>query len=318
MRVIDKRSILVVGLFLGSFGCAANQKTEPYVPAMKYASDTGSAISRGGLAWQGAVYEEKTADGRAQLRLANSPLPRSQIGVPQIKAEQTIPTVQGVQMAGAATLPDGVRVIHSSEQMPVLYKSPLEAGDPGMTASLWRENRVGNEMFRDFRAWQAMDLITIAVTERSMGRHDADTEIKSKSEVLAAIENFFGLEAKTQNWTYPPDLSSLISATTKNDFKGEGNTNRQAELTARISAVIVEVLPSGLLRVEGEKIISVNNEEQVMVISGLVRQRDITSDNEVNSSKIAQMRIDYYGKGTVGEAQYGGWMARFMRLAWPF
>lgn len=55
-----------------------------------------------------------------------------------------------------------------------------------------------------------------------------------------------------------------------------------------------------------------------MVISGLVRQRDITSDNEVNSSKIAQMRIDYYGKGTVGEAQYGGWMARFMRLAWPF
>lgn len=60
-----------------------------------------------------------------------------------------------------------------------------------MTASLWRENRVGNEMFRDFRAWQAMDLITIAVTERSMGRHDADTEIKSKSEVLAAIENFW-------------------------------------------------------------------------------------------------------------------------------
>jgi flagellar L-ring protein precursor FlgH len=69
---------------------------------------------------------------------------------------------------------------------------------------------------------------------------------------------------------------------------------------------------------EGEKIISVNNEEQVMVISGLVRQRDVSSDNEVLSSKIAQMRIDYYGKGVVGAAQYGGWLSRLMRFVWPF
>ena len=85
-----------------------------------------------------------------------------------------------------------------------------------------------------------------------------------------------------------------------------------------MSAVVAEVLPSGLLRIEGEKIISMNNEEQVMVVSGLVRPRDITSDNEVLSSKVAQMRIDYYGKGTVGEAQYGGWGARLLRLIWPF
>jgi flagellar L-ring protein precursor FlgH len=85
-----------------------------------------------------------------------------------------------------------------------------------------------------------------------------------------------------------------------------------------MSAVVAEVLPSGLLRIEGEKIISVNNEEQVMVISGLVRPRDITSDNEVLSTKIAQMRIDYYGKGTVGEAQYGGWLGRVLRIIWPF
>lgn len=142
--------------------------------------------------------------------------------------------------------------------------------------------------------------------------------MKSKSEYFAAIENFLGLEEQTQQWNHPPDLSSLIKAQTKNDFKGEGQTNRQAQLTARMSAVVAEVLPSGLLRVEGEKIISVNNEEQVMVISGLVRPRDILSDNEVQSTKIAQMRIDYYGKGTVGEAQYGGWLGRVLRLLWPF
>ena len=54
------------------------------------------------------------------------------------------------------------------------------------------------------------------------------------------------------------------------------------------------------------------------MISGLVRSRDISSDNEVNSTKIAQIRIDYYGKGTVGEAQYAGWGARLLRILWPF
>ena len=82
--------------------------------------------------------------------------------------------------------------------------------------------------------------------------------------------------------------------------------------------MVAEVLPSGILRIEGQKIISVNSEEQVMVISGLVRPRDINSANEVDSSKIANMRIDYYGKGIVGEAQVGGWLGRLMRLIWPF
>jgi flagellar L-ring protein precursor FlgH len=163
-----------------------------------------------------------------------------------------------------------------------------------------------------------MDLLTIVINELSIGRHDADTEVKSKSEYFAAIENFLGLEEQTQQWNHPPDLSSLIKAQTKDDFKGEGQTNRQALLTARMSAVVAEVLPSGLLRIEGEKIISVNNEEQVMVISGLVRPRDISSDNEVQHAKIAQIRIDYYGKGTVGEAQYGGWLGRILRILWPF
>ena len=78
------------------------------------------------------------------------------------------------------------------------------------------------------------------------------------------------------------------------------------------------MLPSGLLRIEGEKIISVNNEDQVMVISGLVRQRDINSNNEVASGSIAQMRIDYFGKGVVAETQIGGWLGRILRIIWPF
>jgi flagellar L-ring protein precursor FlgH len=225
---------------------------------------------------------------------------------------------QAQYMGESPELGAGVRVSRSADQFQQPYRGPLEMGDPGVTASLWRESQAGNEPFRDFRAWQVMDLVTIMINENSLGFHDADTEVKSKSEYLAGIEHFFGLEKQTTNWSQPPDLTSLIQANTKNDFRGEGLTRRQAQLMGRISAVVAEVLPSGLLRIEGEKIIAVNNEEQVMVISGLVRQRDISSNNEVNASQIAQVRIDYYGKGTVGEAQYGGWLSRLLRILWPF
>ena len=81
--------------------------------------------------------------------------------------------------------------------------------------------------------------------------------------------------------------------------------------------MVVEVLPSGILRIEGEKIVAVNNEDEVMVISGLVRPEDVTSANEVRSSKVANMRIDYFGQGTVGDAQNGGWFSRILRRFWP-
>lgn len=298
--------VLCAGL-LGA--CAPQIAEHPYVPSRRYATvpSPGSFENSKAINWKGGFVEEPIADGRARMRFADAP--------PSVVAM----TAQPTQFQGDTSgLGSGVRVLRSSEQRGIPYKGPLEMGDPGVTASLFRESQSGNEPFRDYRAWQPMDLVTIVITEQSLGQQLANTEIKAKSEYLAAIENFFGLEKQTANWTNPPDLTSLIQAQTRNDFRGEGRTLRQAQLNARVSAVVAEVLPSGLLRIEGEKIIAVNNEEQVLVISGLVRQRDINSNNEVNASQIAQVRIDYYGKGTVGEAQYGGWLSRLLRILWPF
>lgn len=314
---MHNKTALIMGVCLGVGGCAPKPPVDPYVPSMRYASGAQPTASAHGLQWKGGVVEETNSEGKAQLRMTTSSKDMPTLR-PAVQNGAAPMASQTQMFGGGEDLGDGVRMIRSTEQLPRAYSGPLELGDPGVGASLWRESRVANEVFRDFRAWQPMDLLTIVINEVSIGRHDADTEVKSKSEYFAAIENFLGLEEQTQQWNHPPDLSSLIKAQTKNDFKGEGATNRQAQLTARISAVVAEVLPSGLLRIEGEKIISVNNEEQVMVLSGLVRPRDISSDNEVQSTKIAQMRIDYYGKGTVGEAQYGGWLGRVLRLLWPF
>ena len=314
---MQRKTALIVGVCLGVGGCAPKPPVDPYIPSMRYASGSGPIQGPHALQWKGGMVQDGAADGKAQMRFTDKmeEMPTVKPAIQQ-GAE---PVVSQTQMfAGSSELGGDVKVIRSTEQLPRAYAGPLDLGDPGVGASLWRESRVANEVYRDFRAWQPMDLLTIVINEISIGRHFGLTEVKGKSEYQAAIENFFGLEEQTQNWTNPPDLSSLIRAQTRNDFKGEGQTNRQAQLTARMSAVVAEVLPSGLLRIEGEKIISVNNEEQVMVITGLVRPRDITSDNEVQSTKIAQVRVDYYGKGTVGEAQYGGWFARLLRIIWPF
>ncbi|MEN9846144.1 MAG: hypothetical protein RIS36_1291 [Pseudomonadota bacterium] len=314
---MQKKTALVIGVCLGVGGCAPQPPADPYVPSMRFAHGALPTSSAHGMIWKAGMVEEVVADGKAQMKLVTKP--EEMPGIKPVIQKDTGPTLTQAQMMGSPDeLGEDVKVIRSTEQLPRAYTGPLELGDPGVGASLWRESRMGNEVYRDFRAWQPMDLLTIIINELSIGRHDADTEVKSKSEYFAAIENFLGLEEQTQQWNHPPDLSSLIKAQTKDDFKGEGQTNRQAQLTARMSAVVAEVLPSGLLRIEGEKIISVNNEEQVMVISGLVRPRDISSDNEVQSTKIAQIRIDYYGKGTVGEAQYGGWLGRILRIIWPF
>lgn len=311
-RVLRRPTTICLGATLvGICGsaCAPQISEHPYVPSRRYATapSPGTGERPKDVQWKGGFVEQPTEDGRAQLRFADAP--------PSVIAM----TAQPAQFQDTAPdLGAGVRVMRSSEQQSPGYRGPLEIGDPGVTASLFRESQGGNEPFRDYRAWQVMDLVTIIVTEISLGQQLANTEVRARSEYLAAIENFFGLEQQTANWTNPPDLTSLIQAQTRNDFRGEGRTIRQAQLNARVSAVVAEVLPSGLLRIEGEKIISVNNEEQVLVISGLVRQRDINSNNEVNASQIAQVRIDYYGKGTVGEAQYGGWLSRLLRVLWPF
>ena len=198
------------------------------------------------------------------------------------------------------------------------YQGPLSLGDPGVTASLWKEARADNDLFHDNRAWQPMDLITIQITENSEGSKEADTKIKAKSTVEAAISKLLGIEATAHNANPNLDPSALINAATKSEYEGTGETTRKGKLTATISGMVAEVLPSGVLRVEGQKIISVNSEEQIMVISGLVRPRDINSDNIVDSKKVANMRIDYYGKGTVGEIQEPGWLMRAINILWPF
>jgi flagellar L-ring protein FlgH len=199
------------------------------------------------------------------------------------------------------------------------YNGPLSIGDPGLAASLWRESGgpMGN-LYYDYRAWQPMDLLTIKIQESAQGNKQANTRVVRESTFEAAISQLLGIEQSIASRNTQLDPTALINAETSSELVGQGQTQRQDKLTGTISVMVAEVLPSGVLRVEGEKIITVNGEEQNMVLSGLVRTRDINSQNEVMSTKVANMRIDYYGKGSLGDTQEHGWLTTILYKIWPF
>lgn len=197
--------------------------------------------------------------------------------------------------------------------------APYLDGQMRANPSLWPDQMLGQFIFTDHRAYNPMDIVTITINDNTIGQKRGDTQTKTEFDLLAGITNFFGIEtSKWESNNEGLDSSALIKANTESEYKGTANIQRQGSLQAQLSAVILELLPNGVLRLEGSKIVSINNEEEIMVISGLVRQRDISSDNKVDSNRIANMRIDFYGHGSLSEAQSPGWGARLFGIVWPF
>lgn len=314
---------------------------EPVKPALNYARKVGGGYvphfdpprvqggafssARGGQRQQVSRPAGSYGQRQVQARYANSQVPygaRAQMRmVKDLPPEERLPYRQAPSVAAQqppTSMMDDVEVYRSQRRNALDYNGPLSLGDPGVSSSLWRASKRGNHLFQDDRAWQPYDLVTIIISENAEGTKEADTEIETTSEIIAAINNFFGYEADVTESNSSLDLANLINAASETEFEGEGDTSRKGTLEATISAMVVEVLPGGVLRIEGEKILSVNNEEEIMVISGLVRPRDINSMNEVNSGKIAQLRVDFFGEGVIGNAQKGGWLSNFIRGVWPF
>lgn len=214
-----------------------------------------------------------------------------------------------------------VKMLGSEEgQFPKSYQPVLYPFGPvRQNPSLWPDEGPASSLYRDFRAFQPLDIITIIVNESSEGKKSADTEAKSQVSILAGIAKLFGIE--TKKWKSNNagiDPTKLIDASTKTNFKGEGETNRSGKMLAQVSAVIKDVLPNGLLRVEGRKSITINREEEVIVISGLVRPSDINAFNQVQSNRIADLEISFFGNGVLGDEQGPGWLYSFFRSFWPF
>ena len=155
--------------------------------------------------------------------------------------------------------------------------------------------------FEDPRAHRVGDVITIRLNEAFNASKTAATQTQKDAKASFAIPLFGG----------KAPINGVTSYDNTRAFKGNGTATQQNALTGSITAVVTEVLPNGNLLLSGEKSLQLNQGEEFVRVTGVVRASDIANDNTVPSDRIADARISYNGRGAIDAANKQGWLARF-------
>jgi flagellar L-ring protein precursor FlgH len=187
---------------------------------------------------------------------------------------------------------------------------------PQTSGSLWTENK--GSLFGDIKARQLGDILTVAIFEQASASREATTKTGRSSNNEAGISKFLGFETDLVKLNSAIDPTQLIATNYENDFNGSGSTSRKENLVATLSTRVVEVFPNGNLRIEGGKTVTVNREEQIIVLTGIVRPNDISPQNVIDSKYVLDAKIAYTGKGVISDKQGPGWMTRILDNVWPF
>ncbi len=163
------------------------------------------------------------------------------------------------------------------------------------------------------------DLITISITETSKASEIANTNTSRDSGVKVGIASLFGLSFPMKAFTNKDvDVDTALEGTVGNVAKGEGKTERQSSFTSFLTARVIQVLPNQNLVIQGRRNMRINNETEVMVLTGIVRPQDIDRNNVVPSTKVADARMVISGVGVVSDKQRVGWGQRIIDHVWPF
>jgi flagellar L-ring protein FlgH len=207
---------------------------------------------------------------------------------------------------------------------PVLPRTPLPAAQNN--GSIYQAG-FENGLYDDRKAFRVGDIITITLNERTQASKNANSNLQKDSSGTLGVPNLFGMAVAPDN---PLRSLSALGMTNNNlsldsswnsqrDATGSGQAGQSNSLSGSVTVTVAEVLPNGILAVRGEKWMTLNTGDELMRISGLVRADDISTDNTVSSTRVADARITYSGTGAFADASQPGWMSRFfMSPLWPF
>jgi flagellar L-ring protein precursor FlgH len=180
--------------------------------------------------------------------------------------------------------------------------------------SLFSADSPNNFLFRDQKARFVGDIVTIQVVENATATNSATTATQKKGDVSLSAPALGGIEKGASALNF----ANILQGAGGINFNGTGSTSRTGQLQAAISARVVEKLPNGDLRLEGNKEVAINGERQLLTIRGLVRVKDVSSNNQVLSTSIADMTVLFNGKGVVADANKPGWLYKIFRVITPF
>jgi flagellar L-ring protein FlgH len=185
--------------------------------------------------------------------------------------------------------------------------------------SFWQDNAA--DLFRDSRAMRVGDVVTVKISIADKAEFDNSTHRKRDSTEVSNYTMGWGLNtsglagkhvggAGSGNWTANGQNTS--------ETKGDGLTSRSESINLLVAAVVTDVLPNGNLVISGKQEVRVNFELRDLTVAGVVRPRDISTDNSISYDKIAEARISYGGKGRVTDVQQPGWGQQLWDKVSPF
>lgn len=163
-------------------------------------------------------------------------------------------------------------------------------------------------LFEDNKAMRVGDVLNITLRELTRANKADGLNSTKENSASGSAPMLFGM---------PTKIDTELSAT--REFKGLGTANQSNSLNGNISVTVVEVLPNGNLRVRGEKRVTLNQGDEFIRLSGIVRPVDIDPTNTVASDKVADATIMYIGEGAIADSSKMGWLGRIFSSPWfPF
>jgi flagellar L-ring protein precursor FlgH len=201
---------------------------------------------------------------------------------------------------------------------PQIYQPPPPEMKHG---SIWPGDTKNNLLFVDAKANGVGDIVTVLIEETATSSQKATTDVGKDSSLTMDWSALFGIDRNLgiENFLGSADpFDPRAAASLARNTKGAGTTTREGKLSAKISVVVIQSYPNGNFAIEGRRSITVNHEEQIVVLRGIIRKVDIDFDNTISSRYIANASISYAGDGVVADEQRVGWLTRALTYVWPF
>jgi flagellar L-ring protein precursor FlgH len=178
------------------------------------------------------------------------------------------------------------------------------------TGSLFKVNYVNN-IYSDSKAHRVGDIISVILSESTQAKKNAKTELKKENSAM--LDPIIGLGGTAVNFK---NDALQFGFNQGSDFSGDSKSNQGNSLSGNISVHVLRVLPNGNLMIRGEKWMTLNNGDEYIRLTGVIRAQDISAGNTITSSKIANARIQYAGTGTFADMQEQGWLSSFFSSSW--
>lgn len=197
-----------------------------------------------------------------------------------------------------------------------IYNTP-QVGQPTANTSLWRTG--ARAFFRDQRAQQIGDIVTVQINISDRAQVGNTTTRTRTTSEDAALNNLFGLESQLRKFLpNAVDPGNLVGTESSSSTIGDGQVQRREDINLTVAAVVTQVLPNGNLVIQGKQEVRVNFEVRELVIVGIVRPQDISQENTVNHTQIAEARISYGGRGQLTDVQQARYGQQLFDALFPF